>query len=302
MNVLSNTPAERLERARTSLTGLHVGDCFGDLYFVRLAEELVEQRLEMEPTWAYTDDTAMAISIYLVLKEFGEIRQDELALDFANRYQPGRGYGPSMHGQLRSIIAGEPWRDAAAAPFEGQGSYGNGAAMRVAPLGAYFADDLDKAVEQARLSAEVTHIHPEGVAGAIAVAVAAAQAVRFKNEGVRPTRAEFIDSVVPYIPDSIVRAKSVRARDLAPGSTWRLASSTLGNGHQVSAQDTVPFCLWSAGEYLDNYEEAMWITLSALGDRDTTCAIVGGIIAGYTGIEAIPERWLSSCESIEEML
>ena len=58
--------------------------------------------------------------------------------------------------------------------FGGEGSFGNGAAMRVAPLGAYFADELDAVVEQASFSAEVTHSHPEGIAGAIAVAVAAA--------------------------------------------------------------------------------------------------------------------------------
>lgn len=50
--------------------------------------------------------------------------------------------------------------------FYGQGSYGNGAAMRVAPLGAYFADDLALATQQARLSAEVTHAHAEGLIGA----------------------------------------------------------------------------------------------------------------------------------------
>ncbi len=48
--------------------------------------------------------------------------------------------------------------------------------MRVAPLGAYFADDLPCLVTEARASAEITHAHPEGQAGAIAVAVAAAWA------------------------------------------------------------------------------------------------------------------------------
>lgn len=54
------------------------------------------------------------------------------------------------------------------------GSMGNGAAMRVAPIGAYFADDLDKVLSHARASAEVTHGHREGIAGAMATAVASA--------------------------------------------------------------------------------------------------------------------------------
>ena len=68
---------------------------------------------------------------------------------------------------------GTDWRDAARRPFRGAGSMGNGAAMRVAPLGAWFADDVARAVDEARRSAEVTHMHPEGIAGAVAVAVAA---------------------------------------------------------------------------------------------------------------------------------
>ncbi|WP_210408401.1 ADP-ribosylglycohydrolase family protein, partial [Allokutzneria sp. NRRL B-24872] len=77
---------------------------------------------------------------------------------------------------LRRIREGEPWRTVAGEAFGGQGSRGNGAAMRVAPLGAHFADDPARAAMEAALSAEVTHPHPEGVAGAVAVALAAAHA------------------------------------------------------------------------------------------------------------------------------
>ena len=53
--------------------------------------------------------------------------------------------------------------------------------MRVAPLGAYFADDLEMVRAQAVLAAEVTHAHPEGIAGAVAVALAAAWACRLRE-------------------------------------------------------------------------------------------------------------------------
>ena len=72
----------------------------------------------------------------------------------------------------------------------------------------------------------------------------------------------------------------------------------LGCGYQVSCPDTVPFCLYCAGEFLDDYEEAMWQTVSALGDRDTTCAIVGGIVVMYAGLESIPKSWLEKREPI----
>jgi len=62
--------------------------------------------------------------------------------------------------------------------------------------------------------------------------------------------------------------------------------------------DTVPLALWCAGERLDDYEEALWLTVSALGDRDTTCAIVGGVVAAYTGAGGIPGAWLRAREPL----
>ena len=65
----------------------------------------------------------------------------------------------------------------------------------------------------------------------------------------------------------------------------------------------MPFCLWCAAKYLDNYEEAMWATVSVLGDRDTTCAIVGGIVACYTGVEGIPPRdWRAAREPLPDWI
>lgn len=75
------------------------------------------------------------------------------------------GYGAGAVVILHQIRAGVPWRQAAAAAFGGQGPRGNGAAMRVAPLRAYHADRPAAVAEEAIKSAEVTHAHPEGVAG-----------------------------------------------------------------------------------------------------------------------------------------
>jgi ADP-ribosylglycohydrolase len=64
--------------------------------------------------------------------------------------------------------------------------------------------------------------------------------------------------------------------------------------------DTVPFSLWCAARNLWNYELALWETVSGLGDRDTTCAIVGGIVAMSAGLESIPELWLGNREPLPQ--
>ncbi|HEX2908424.1 MAG TPA: ADP-ribosylglycohydrolase family protein [Phototrophicaceae bacterium] len=165
---------------------------------------------------------------------------------------------------LPRILGGQHWKKAAQESFAGQGSYGNGGAMRVAPVGAYFADNLELAAEQARLSAEITHAHPEGIAGAIAVAVAAAYAWRL--DGPKPTRQQWIDLILPHIPISEVRSGIENARNLPSDlPVWPDVVGKIGNGSGISAQDTVPFVLWCAGERLDNYQEAIWLTASGGG-------------------------------------
>ena len=293
----------RLARARVALEGLSVADAFGG-FFEFGRPDMVEFHLKnrrLPPTpWHYTDDTNMALSIYQVLREHGEIRQDELANSFAEHFDRTRGYGMGARALMVRMRKGAHWRDVSAILF-GEGSYGNGGAMRVAPVGAYFADDLASTIENARLSAEITHAHPEGVAGAIAVAIATAYAWRLREAGEKPSRSQFIDAVLPYIPESEVRTKCAAARVLAPDLPLRPdVVLAIGNGSGVTAQDTVPFVLWNAGECLDDYEQAMWQTALAGGDVDTTCAMVGGITASYTGTDGIPPEWVASREPLPD--
>src|SRR5258708_18242490 len=109
-------------------------------------------RAEPGPIWEYTDDTQMALSIFFILRKYKGIEPGQLAQSFVHRYNPHRKYGASMRGLFQQIHDGVPWRTAAQGLFEGQGSFGNGAAMRVAPVGGYFADDLKPVVEKARRS------------------------------------------------------------------------------------------------------------------------------------------------------
>jgi ADP-ribosylglycohydrolase len=292
---------ERLNRALISLVGLSIGDAFGDCFFVARERALawIDARQLPERPWVYSDDTQMALSLVVNLRHYDGIDQDQLAASFANHYEAGRGYGPNMNGYLRSLRQGEPWRTLVARQFGGQGSYGNGAAMRVAPLGAYFADSLDTLCEHAKLSAEVTHAHPEAIAGAVAVALGAAWAWRLGQAGETIGCSDFIDLLLPAIPKSEVHTKLLRARNFSQRTTVEQAAAMLGSGEQISAQDTVPFVLWCAGTCMSNYEEAMWQTVQGLGDRDTTCAMVGGIIVLYGGsIERISEIWRRAREPL----
>lgn len=161
-----SSPHGRLERALASLRGLAVGDALGSQFFVPVNHPLLKRR-ELPPgLWQWTDDTEMACSIVSVLAAHQRIDQDELARSFAHHHDFDRGYGPAVNRLLRLIREGGDWRELASALFDGQGSWGNGAAMRIAPLGAWYADDPEQATHQAEISAYPTHQHREAVVGA----------------------------------------------------------------------------------------------------------------------------------------
>ena len=290
---------DRMERAHLSLEGLSVGDAFGGKFYSPPGND----RPLPPPTWLYSDDTVMAQAVVEVLDRHGGIDRDELALSFARRYEadPYRGYGLSVRRVLEGIAGGEPWQASARSIYGGGGSMGNGGAMRVGPLGAYFADDLDELARQARASAEVTHAHPEGQAGAIATAVAAAWAWRARNRPCpRPGR-EMIALALGHTPEGETHDGLERALSLGPDTTVEGAVGMLGNGSRITAPDTVPFALWCAARHIDDYAEALWTTVSAGGDNDTNCAIVGGIVVLANGIGSIPGAWRAASEPLGGM-
>ena len=287
-----------LDLCYESLDGLSVGDAVGAQFFVPgTTVTHITEAAEPAGAWPWTDDTEMACSIVDELAVHGRIDRERLAAAFARRYEPYRGYGGGAVVILHQIRDGVPWREAARAAFDGAGSMGNGAAMRVAPLGAFHAGDSRSAALDAMRSAEVTHAHSEGILGAVAVAVAAAEAAwaRLVEAPLEPV--ELFDAVLAYQVDSQVKTGLERARNLL-GASVAEAAYTLGNGSQVLAQDTVPFALWAAATHLSDYRAAILTCVEAGGDVDTTAAITGGVVAAAAGRAAIPAEWLTHREPL----
>jgi ADP-ribosylglycohydrolase len=278
-----------------SLEGLSVGDAFGERFFqppAVLDRALADRSVPGTAPWRWTDDTAMALSIVEELKERETIDQASLAQRFARRHlaDPQRGYGGGSHEVLSAISEGIPWQKASKRLYEGQGSKGNGAAMRAAPLGAFFTlEPLSTVVEQAHRQAAVTHAHLDAQAGAVAVAVAAWCCSRAHKP------AAIWKDVLSRTPHGPTRDGLERASRLGFDLPISEAVKALGSGAKVLSEDTVPFALWCAIRHLGDYTEAMWATVSGLGDRDTTCAIAGGLVALRA---RVPPEWKKAREPL----
>jgi ADP-ribosylglycohydrolase len=288
---------ERMERVRVAIEGLSVGDALGEQFFRPARRLLISYRQVPDGPWRYTDDTEMALAIAETLDAQGHVHQDDLAGRFARRYiaRPNRGYGAGAARLLTAVDDGESWREVGRSLFGGEGSMGNGAAMRAAPVGAYFADDYGRTATEARKSAEVTHQHPEGIDGAVAVAIASAWAWQ---RGRAHSSTGMLETVLDHLPSSDLRVGCERALRLRDETSFDRVVGILGNGSKVVSRDTVPFCLWCTERHIDDYPAALWTAFTAGGDIDTNGAIVGGIVALATGMEGIPIEWRLSREPL----
>jgi ADP-ribosylglycohydrolase len=157
---------------------------------------------------------------------------------------------------------------------------------------------LRRVADEARASAMVTHTHPEGVAGTIAVAIAAAVASQLRNGANDNYVNPFFDAVLAFTPESKVRRGILIASQTPASVGAENVAKALGNGSLVTAPDTVPFALWCAAHHHQNFVDSLKQTIVAGGDCDTNAAIVGGIVALSAGRELIPTEWQQQKEPL----
>lgn len=279
-----------------ALTGLAIGDALGRQAFMN--RQMILDHCIPQTPWMYTDDTRMALAIARTLKKYGKIDQQVLADHFGRDFQdePDRGYGAVAHYILHQLAQGVHWSEAATSVYGGDGSKGNGAAMRVAPLGAFFSHDIALVLEEAKKSAQVTHAHPEGILGAQAIALMAS---RLEHDARLPAPEQLLLEISTALPDAPLTRAIAQAASLAPSTTPQQAGQCLGTGVAILALDTVPLCLWLAAHYHHDFEAAMLATFASFesidSDADTIAAIVGGLVA-IRCVDSIPAPWRDSTE------
>lgn len=294
----------RVKLASKSLKGLSIGDAFGESFFGETSKilELIYRREMPETSWEFTDDTVMSLAIFEQLEKNGNISQNELAKLFVENHEKdvNRGYGATARRILREIKEGGDWKEISKSVFGGMGSMGNGAAMRVSPIGAFYFDDIEKVKELATKSAKITHTNIEAITGAIAIGVATAIATKVKLENETISPKDYIKRVIHELEDTDTKSKINKSLSVPYSYRIDTVTTILGNGSKIMTQDTVPFSIWCAAHNLNNFENALWKAVSILGDRDTICAIVGGITIMSSAKNKIPKEWLNSVEKFEE--
>lgn len=287
-----------------AMVGSAVGDAIGELAFHYPNRNKLNQVIEGVAELRYTDDTAMAIGLATSLIRKGYLDGQDLGETFRRNFEqePWRGYAagpPTVFTMARSL--GIPYVQAAQSLFGGSGSFGNGAAMRIAPLGLFFHNSLQM-YEHACDSAEVTHSHPVGKDGAALQARAVAQAVRLDPQEEFPGNL-FIRDLIDFSRTDEIRNKmelleELLSENIAPP----LAVKQLGQS--VAVQESMPFAIYSFLRCPRSFEDCLDCAIMHGGDRDTLGAMAGAISGAYLGVEAIPSGWrkkLENRQTIEEL-
>ncbi|HWC25961.1 MAG TPA: ADP-ribosylglycohydrolase family protein [Solirubrobacteraceae bacterium] len=282
-----------VDRIAGALLGTFVGDALGMPWEGRRGDD-VPDVLEMRDArlgrGTYTDDTQMMIAVAESLLRCDVVDEEDLARTFLAHADRRRGYGAGTLRVLESVSRGTPVAQAAAEVFEGRGSLGNGAAMRVAPVAVRFHPDRTLVVAQARRSARVTHTHPVGIDGA-AVQAAAVAAALADDEPLRAAAAACSTAEVRRALDDVC----ARTRGRLDPAALR---ATTEPGVSARADDSVAAAV-VAGSRASDFEQALTVAIRAGGDTDTVGAMAGAIAGARFGASAIPRRWLDALEDGE---
>ena len=273
------------------MVGSALGDAIGELAFGMSDERQLRELVADSDPLIWTDDTAMAIGIAESLVELGRLDPQAVGCRFHENYlnEPWRGYAAGPPTLFRMVGQEDiSYAEAARRLFAGQGSLGNGAAMRIAPIGlAYHAsDDLDAA---ARASAEVTHAHPVGKDGAAVLASAIAQAVLLDPSAPVPHEA-FCTKLIETSRTAEIATRMEMVRDLIAGEASPEAAAS-AIGRSVSVHESMPFAIYAFLRHPDSFEDCLFCAVLNGGDCDTLGAMACAISGAYLGMDAIPEAW-----------
>jgi len=281
------------------LVGTAIGDALGARWEgggMSRSEDIVSLVEKLEQL-IYTDDTHMTIGVAESLVENKGFDGEHMAQSFIKNYEaePWRGYGPGPPKIFRMIRSGEAWDSAASRLYPG-GSFGNGSATRVAPVGLLYSHNPKKLREIACQSSSITHSHELGKEGAALQACAVALALNTPSDE-DIDREAFLSRLQNFIQNQLYEEKVARIRELLGEQDKAKVIAVLGNG--IEAPRSVPTAIYCFLRQPQYYKDTVIYAISLGGDTDTIAAMAGAICGAYLGIEAIPSEWRAKLENRE---
>ncbi len=295
----------RRSRARGCLVGAACGDGLGAPFEGSRSVDEAELTAWLGSTKParVTDDTVMM----LVLAEHlaattatgAEVDEGALMDRFlqAWRDDPHRGYGAGTRRLFAQVARGMPWRAARDSSFGGQGSHGDGAAMRAVPVG-LLPWPLPEVAALARTTAQVTHTHRHGWQGAVLQACAAALALT-SDPAAPLDRDAFLAQLGRCVDATAYVAQLQRLRFLPITATPREVATRIGN--TTTAVVAVPAAIAAFLRHPDQPAEAILFAILIGGDTDTIATMAGALAGARCGEGGLPQEWPARLTDAERL-
>jgi len=285
------------EKYLGGMIGSALGDAIGELAFRYRTEDDLRAQLEQLNGLRYTDDTAMSIGLAESILATGDLDQQDLGDTFRRNFvrEPWRGYAsgpPTIFSMVDRFAV--TYQEAARSVFGSEGSLGNGAAMRIAPVGLFFHESPDL-YEKACLSASVTHTHPVGMDGAAVQAKAISLAVKLDPMEMFSSDA-FIDPLIEFAKTNEIKEKMQLVKRLLSDNA-EPSRATEQLGRTVAVHESMPFAIFSFLRHPKSFEDCLFCAILNGGDRDTMGAMACAISGAYGGIGSIPNGWIQKLEN-----
>jgi poly(ADP-ribose) glycohydrolase ARH3 len=292
---------DREERFVGALLGTAFGDALGagveGMSRGEIRDRFGEVRdfLPQRGAGRYTDDTQMTLALALSLIRVGDVEGADCARSCAELFEPERGYGRSAAAVLAALRAGADYR-LTGTMFFAEGSFGNGAAMRIAPVGLVFgALEAERLREKVFEAVRCTHVHPEAIDGAAIQALAVSLMARSPCRKMADTEGIF-ECLREACRTKALRRKLREAEALlVNGGTDDDAVRILGTG--VASAESVPAAIFTALRYGADPEEALVRAVGLGGDTDTVAAMTGALVGALHGRDSFPGRWFEGLEN-----
>lgn len=290
--------------------GLAIGDALGyPNEFLRLQHILkkndgwgtVDFENSRVPAGTYTDDTQMSLAIARALlksdiSEYELDPLDEIMEHISDEFtkwlrdpENNRAPGNTCIRGCKELEKGVHWKKSG-----DKNSKGCGAAMRTAPIGLIFHDNLETLTEVAYHSSECTHAHPTGIAAGIATAYLTALAVNGVDHN------KWIEKLLelPILKENGEFAGKIRqVEKVLPYENHFNAMLELGEGWV--GEQAVALALYCVLKNPHNYGRTIWMGANSNGDSDSIACIAGAISGAYNGIKSIPEKFVKEVENSE---
>ncbi|KAL3156858.1 hypothetical protein ABBQ38_001127 [Trebouxia sp. C0009 RCD-2024] len=318
-------------RSVGAMLGCFCGDALGAPVEGRTWQHIAEGRLQFGQMecGCYTDDTQMTIALAQSLVRMNMCNAADATEAYVSAFDDTRGYGGSARATLTALRHGSTDYMSSGTWGFPEGSFANGGAMRIAPVGLAYRNADSKVLQQAVADALLcTHVHPEGIEGAFMQAAAVAALSNTPTpDGASGTagcgspkgllqhlkslsQVPAMQDKLQVLSDALPDASQAEGSSLIDGSNWegdadskawQYDCEVLGKagvtGFQIRAMDAAVCALWALCRHWHDPQAVIIAAVRGGGDADTIAAMAGALGGALHGTQWIPEQWFEKLEN-----